>query len=93
MQTETLPEVRSSTNLPALDVIAQLRAHRKHSFADYLDANWPDGVAQDCAGAAVGMDCIELKLPEEQYCECCQAYALICRAWYALPEIQQRLTA
>jgi hypothetical protein len=90
---ELLPEVTTSTNLAATEVIAQLRSHRIVEFADFLTANWPLGVTEECASEAVSTDCIELKLPEEMYCECCATYARICREWYARPDIQERMTA
>jgi len=93
-QEQIEPEVLTSTNLPAEDTIAQLRAHRPRNgeqFADFLTANWPAGVPEQCAAEDVGTDCIELKLQEEAYCEACTTYARICREWYALPDIRRRL--
>jgi hypothetical protein len=94
-QPELEPEVTSSTNLEAAETIAQLRAHRPRirDFADYMTENWPYDVPDECAAEAVSTDCIELKLPEEMYCETCATYARLCRQWYALPEIQERMTA
>jgi len=84
----------SSVDLPAADVIAQMRVHRRQeAFADFYAERWPADVPDNCEASEVGTDCMELKLPEEQYCLCCQTYARICREWYATPEIQQRLTA
>ena len=90
---ELLPEVMTSTNLAAAEIIAQLRSHRVVEFADFLTVNWPLGLTEECASEVVGTDCIELKLPEDMYCECCASYARICREWYARPEIQERMTA
>lgn len=92
---EVLPELLTSTNLEAGVTIAQLRAHRLHSFADFLTSNWPPMVSEECdaAESVPYEDCISLKLSEEKYCECCQTYARICRAWYALPDVQQRMSA
>jgi hypothetical protein len=85
--------VTSSTNLDAAEVVAQLRSHRIQNFVDFLTAHWPPDVAEECAAEAVNTDCIELKLPEEMYCEVCKVYARLCREWYALPEVQERMTA
>jgi hypothetical protein len=93
MNDQLEPEVTSSTNLPAHEVIAQLRAHRLMQFIDYLTANWPPWVSEECASAFADTDCIEMKMPEEMYCEACKVYAQICRQWYALPEVQQRMSA
>lgn len=80
-----------SVDLDSADLIAQLRAHRIQNFADYLTAHWPPDVAEECDAECVGTDCVELKLPEDMYCPTCKTYARICREWYALPEIQNRL--
>src|SRR4029077_1010808 len=85
---EVAPSV-ASVDVPPADLIAQLRAHRPRirDFADFMFANWPYDVPEDCAAEAVSTDCIELKLPEEMYCETCKTYARLCREWYALPEV------
>jgi hypothetical protein len=86
------PEVTSS-NAPAADVIAMLQAHRTVTFADFLELNWPEGLSEDCIAAEAGTDCIEMDLPDEQYCITCATYASICREWYASPFILNRRSA
>jgi len=82
-----------SVNLPAAEVVAQLRSHRTQIFAEFFEDRWPPDVSDTCDAAEAGTDCVELKLPEDQYCICCQTYAAICREWYAKPEIRERMRA
>lgn len=59
----------------------QRNTNSQQTFDDYVTANWPPPIPEECTELDAGGDCIERDLPKDKYCQSCVVFARLAEEW------------
>jgi hypothetical protein len=60
------------------------------TFDEYISANWPAGVPEECTKLINNQDCLErgCPTPRAECCDSCNAYADLCEQYYRQDQLR-----